>query len=379
MKTIAKLLLFILLLALPVAVRWFRYERATYKAPEIPQVSTDQIVLPTVAYNPYVDQPVVGEGRVILDLAHGNNLQIDDLTPLRERLSARGVSVQVYDGYSNTLSASLRGATALVVVSPTYEFGAEEQEAIRAFVEDGGRLLLAADPTRAAQTSDDYYDLDSIFFPTSAVPAANSLANAFGVAYFDDYLYSLSDNAGNYRNVQFSSFDSGQPLTQGLDTVVLFATHSLRGGDTPLLVGDAEIRSNVRTGESGLAAAVLAAEGRVLVMGDMTFLISPYHTTADNDHFLSNLADWLAVDARQWDLRDFPYLFARPVNVVQTFAERLTRDAAEHAVAPGDWHYGHPARRLRRWSRRAVSWGVRKARNPAGYPGSSRGDHPIGG
>jgi len=332
MKTLAKLLLFLSLLALPFVVRWFLYGRTTYQAPEIPSVSSDDIVLSTAAYNPYADQPTASNGRVIIDLAHENNLQIDDLTPLSQRLSARGAEIEMYTGNDGSLPELLRGATALVVVAPTGQFSADELDAIQSFVADGGRLLLAADPTRPATTEDEYYDLSSVLFPISAVPAANSLANLFGVSYFDDYLYNLNDNSGNYRNVRFEALDGDQPLFEGLDTLVLYASHSLRGGEVTLLAGDAKTRSNVRTGESSLAAAVFAEAGRVLVMGDMTFMTSPYHTMADNDHFLSNLADWLAADGRAWDVRDFPYLFTRPVSLVQTFAEALDPEMLTESI-----------------------------------------------
>ncbi|MCH7588652.1 MAG: hypothetical protein IIC78_11575, partial [Chloroflexi bacterium] len=68
---------------------------------------------------------------------------------------------------------------------------------------------------------------------------------------------------------------------------------------------------------TGLTAAALAANGRVLALGDVTALTPSFHTIADNDRFLSNIADWLAAASREWDLKDFPHLFERPVDLVQ--------------------------------------------------------------
>jgi hypothetical protein len=81
--------------------------------------------------------------------------------------------------------------------------------------------------------------------------------------------------------------------------------------------------SPLRTGESDLAAAALSADERVLALGDLTSLTAPYHAVADNDRFLSNIADWLASAEREWNLRDFPYLFQRPVDLVQSSGEFL--------------------------------------------------------
>jgi hypothetical protein len=80
----------------------------------------------------------------------------------------------------------------------------------------------------------------------------------------------------------------------------------------------------VRSGETDLAAAVLATDQRVLALGDITFMTAPYHTVKDNDQFLSNIANWLAIDRRQRDdLEDFPYLFSRPVDLVQASGDTI--------------------------------------------------------
>ena len=326
MKTHHKLLLFLGLVAVLFGGRWLWFYRGSYAPPDIPEIDESQIAPFLVEYELFEDQPSGGEGRVVIDLAHANNLEVNDLAPLRDRLEARGVTIEAFDGFYVTLEDELRSATALLVMAPTVSFTAAERDAVVDFVEDGGRLFLVADPTRPVpeEAEEEFLDLLSIFFPTSAVPAINSLANAFGVVYVDDYLYNLDDNEGNYRNVQFTIFDEEHPLTEDLETVVFFAAHSLRSDDLPLIVGDGHTRSPVRSGETGLAAATLTADERVLALGDVTFLTAPYHTIADNDRFLSHIADWLAVDGRARDeLEDFPYLFEQPVDLVQASGDLL--------------------------------------------------------
>ncbi len=319
MRSLIKLLLVLALIALPVAGRWALFYRGEYTPPDIPEIDESQIALPPSEYRPFADEPLESVGRVVIDLSHANNLQVDDLTPLRDRLTARGVAIETFDGSSDSLETQLRGATALVVIAPTSRYTAEERDAVVAFVEDGGRLLLAADPTRPVppEEEEDFLDLDSVLFPTSAVPAINSLANAFGVVYFDDYLYNLVDNEGNYRNVRFTIRNDEHPLTQDLEAVVFFAAHSLRSDGLSLISGDENTLSPLRSGETGLTTAALAADGRVLALGDVTVFTPAYHTIADNDRFLSNVAQWLAAAARDWDLKDFPYLFEGTVDLVQ--------------------------------------------------------------
>ena len=321
MRDRTKLLLVLALVALPVAGRLLWFHRGWYQPPEIPEIDESQMALPLPEYRPLADQPLETGGLVVIDLSHNNNLEVDDLTPLWDRLTARAVAIETLDDSSDSLETQLRGAIALLVIAPTSNYTAEERDLIADFVEDGGRLLLAADPTRPVppeqEDEDEPLDLESIFFPSSAVPAINSLANAFGLVYFDDYLYNLVDNAGNYRNVKFTVLSDEHSLTQDLETIVFFAAHSLQTDGLSLVNADENTLSSLRSGETGLTAAALAANGRVLALGDVTALTPSFHTIADNDRFLSNIADWLAAASREWDLKDFPHLFRGPVDVVQ--------------------------------------------------------------
>lgn len=323
MRGRTKLLLVLVLIALPIAARWAWFYRGWYRPPAIAEIDESQIEVPVPEYRPSAAEVAETVGRVVIDLAHQNNLEVDDLTPLRDRLTALGVAVETWEGYSGSLESELRGAIGLVIVAPTSEYSAEEQSAISDFVEDGGRVLLAADPTRPVPAEEDAEDLASVLLPTSAVPAINSAAQPLGVLYFDDYLYNLVLNEGNYRNVKLNAVSDEHSLTERVQTVIFFAAHSLRSDGISLLSGDENTLSSLRTGETDLTSAALAAEGRVLALGDLTAITAPYHTVADNDQFLGNIADWLASAVRDWDLRDFPYLFRGPVDLVQAAGDFL--------------------------------------------------------
>ena len=310
-----KFILGITLFLLPFIGRVLWYYRGYYRTPDIPDVEEITISLPQTEFQLSPEEDIVNvSGFVLFDLSHENNLEIDDLTSLHDRLISRGVTVENRTKSGDSLEVDLRGALALVIAAPTSNFSIAEREAIAAFVEDGGRLLLAADPTRPVPPEDDY--LESVLFPTSAIPVINSLANLFGVNYFDDYLYNLDDNEGNYRNIRLSINEDGYPLTQDIDQVVFFAAHSLQSDGIILLSGDENTLSPLRTGEKNLAAAVLTTDERVLALGDVTFLTPTFHTVADNELFLGNIADWLVAAERMWDIKDFPYLFKGPVDVV---------------------------------------------------------------
>jgi hypothetical protein len=334
-KLLLVVILFFILAGLMLCGRLLWFHRWIYLSPGIAEIEASPVA--TASYRPGEDKPIRGDGHIVIDLSHNNNLQVNDLAPLRDRLKARGVTVETFDGGDESLGACLHEASALVIIAPGKRYTASEREVIVAFVEDGGLLLLAADPTRPVpegDVNDPFRSPYDALFPTSAVPAINSVANAFGVVYFDDYLYNLEDNVGSYRNVRFAPFGKSG-LTKGVETVVFFVAHSLRSDGTSLIIGDEHTQSPVRSGETDLAAAVLTTDERVLALGDITFMTSPYHTIADNDQFLSNIADWLAIDKRQRDeLDDFPYLFKRPVDLVQASGDTLDPQLIVHA---SDW------------------------------------------
>lgn len=319
MKNLYKPLLILGIVALIFGGRWAWFYRGGYRAPEIADVNSDA-ALPLATYTVFEDVPEFAHrGYVLIDAAHTNNLAVSDLTPLRSRLEARGVTVATFEADDVTLEVALHDATALLVLAPSDSYTADERDAIATFVEDGGRLLLAADPTHPALEDENSKptELDAFDFP-SGVPAINSLANEFGIVYFEDYLYNLHDSAGNYRNVMLSPAETDHALVSGLESVVFFAAYSLQSDGATLLHGDANTLSTLRTGQTELAAAALSADEQVLALGDITFLTDPYRAIADDDQFLSHIADWLAGDGRIRDeLADFPYLFQGPVDVVQ--------------------------------------------------------------
>ena len=323
MRTRTRVLIVAVLLLLPIVARWAWFYRGVYTPPFIPEIDESQIQVALPEYGPAAQEASEQGGRVVFDLGHNSNLEVDDLTPLQDRLATRGAILETHYGFDASLESQLRGAVALVVVAPSFSYSEWEVGAVMDFVRAGGRVLLVADPTRPVPMESDSQDLGEAFFPESAIPAINSLANPLGIVYFDDYLYNLVDNEGNYRNVRLTAGDSDHPLAEGLESVIFFATHSLRSDGVALLTGDDDTSSPLRTGETDLAAGVLSADGAVLALGDLTALTAPYHTMADNDRLMSNVAGWLLAAEREFDLLDFPYLFERAVDLVQISGEFL--------------------------------------------------------
>lgn len=315
LKSVGRICLFVLLLALPVLGRGAYYYRRIYAPPPVALPDHSAVDMPIAEPVAFADRDVrLGKGRVLVDRAHDNAVDDDELNVLLSRLTARGMEVLSLLP-DEPMADALRAAASLVVVSPHLSFSAQEVEAVRRFVEQGGRVLLAGDPSR--YSVDVAYDevFGEYLIPASDVTAINSLASAMGLAFSDDYIYSTAENAGNYQYVRLRDFVES-PLTAGLEEVVFYAAHSIAQGETALITGDSQTTSSLSEQTGGLVTVSLGGGGQVLAVGDFTFMTEPYNATADNNRLIANIADFVAAASRTYGLVEFPHFFGDEVEMV---------------------------------------------------------------
>jgi hypothetical protein len=321
LKKVLFAILAVALLLVPLVIRWFTYYEGQYEPALVSRPDLTKIQAPTPATEPFVDQPgSFGPGTVLVDMAHDNRVVMADLSVLQSRLSARGQQVEIVES-TDTLNRQLRYAKALVVVSPGLDWASDEIEQVQGFVEKGGRLLLVTDPTRYGIEYDEW-ELPVI---DDDVPHINDLAARFGLLFQADYLYNTADNAGNFRNIKLTDFGK-QDLTQGLDQVVFYATHSIASEERALISSGGETRSSANERDGAMAVAVLVADGNVLALGDLTFMSEPYTAAYDNERFVANIADFLSGARREYDLDDFPFYFGDRADLVYAGGPLLDSD-----------------------------------------------------
>ena len=323
MKALRILLTIVLLIGPAVArILWFyngQYSRPTAIAmPDYKNLSAPILPLSTPEAAP-VSGVESTHKTIVVDMAHDNLFDLPEIETLTRQLTGRGARLQVIQGktiFMSELGDALKRASAYVVIAPMSNFTLYEVRQVQRFVEQGGRVLVIADPTRLG-----------IF--VESVTAPNSLLVPFDLAFSDDYLYNLAENEGNYRNVIFRQF-AADPLTQRLASVVLYATRSVNtSAGTPLIrASEATLSSHTDTG-GDLAASALSADGQVLALGDLTFLTPPYNQVADNSRLIGNLADFLLGGQRTREFTDMPFLFTRPVSILPTRNITLTADLVE--------------------------------------------------
>ena len=330
------LLVFILLLVAPTAVRYVQHYQLSGSDRTMPpsyDVAAVVESVPTPASATFIDTPEMFGGAVLLDQAHDNAFTLDEIGYLDGRLAARGVEMVTYTG--DDLAIALRAVNAFVVITPLKAFTAEEIRAVTTFVQRGGNLLMLGDPTRYNVVVEEDLFSFNVFIETDKIPL-NSLANEFDIIFNGDYLYNTIENEGNFRNIIVT--DEGlmsSPLTADLERLALYGAHSLQvgAGAEALIAGDDNTWSSATDRPGGLTLAATAANGRVLAVGDIQFVMEPYFTVYDNGRFIARIADFLAQPIeRDYTVADFPYFFGETVSLVYTGSPDLGPNAFDEII-----------------------------------------------
>ncbi|MBM3942580.1 MAG: hypothetical protein FJ316_06610 [SAR202 cluster bacterium] len=274
------------------------YYRGVYTAPAIPAPSPYDIQSPVLEYAaPAPELSKAAHGRaVVFDASHRNRFSPREISVLTSQIASRGYTVQIAGNFSSLstaehtkiLESALREANSLVVISPNAAYTPEEVTLVRQFVERGGRLLLIGDPTRENQI--------------------NSLADAFGIYFRSDYLYSLSDYQLNYQYIRIRDFRPDE-ITQGLQQISLYSASSIISDGPGLAVASDITRSSLVHQPGPYYPLVRSAAGQVVAISDSTFMVPPQDKVADNGRLVSNLASYLTQPSRRYTLSDFPEFF----------------------------------------------------------------------
>jgi hypothetical protein len=334
-KGLIYLLIFILLLVAPIGIRYLRFYELGRQERLLPEpYNPDNVAkVPTPVASSFMDEPKVGDGLVLLDVAHNNQFTMDEIGYLDGRLAQRGFELLPYDG--GDLSAALRTVHSFVVITPLVNYTDAEIQAVSDFVERGGRLLMIGDPTRFnVQVEEDLFSF-IVTFETDKIPL-NTLSNEFDIIFNGDYLYNTTENEGNFRNILLKEAGFGENnLTEGLKLLAFYGAHSLQIGPNgqPLLSGDDNTWSSATDRAGGLNLAATSRNGRVIALGDIHFLIEPYYTVFDNGRFIAHLADFLTESQeREFVLADFPYFFAEEIYLVYTGEPNLGPDVFDEII-----------------------------------------------
>jgi len=233
-----------------------------------------------------------GQKHVVVDAAHGNDLDRESIAPAIEALTAAGHTVSFHrEDRETTLNESLRAADAFVVLSPERTYTASERAGLQAFADAGGRVLLAGEPPSQGVAIASLLGLPG---ETSAAPMTG-LASSFGFAFGDGYVYDLESYDNNYRNV-YAAPTGGASVGGDADQVTVHEATTVRGG-TPLLetVETAKLSNDREAG----SYAIASRNEDVVAIGDASVVNREWVQRNDNEVFVSGLLDFLVTGEKE--------------------------------------------------------------------------------
>ncbi len=279
--------------------RGFFFYSGFYSPPPSELPTYEAIAVPAAPSTEFADVYEEGEGIILIDLAHDNAFDKGELNVLLWRLISRGLTIKFF-GAEDDLKRELLGeeeeellveeepldeeeeelpmATAFIIVCPQTEFSKDERETIDKFVNNGGKLLLIADPTKRGEM--------------------NSLSLDFGLIFEPDYLYNMKENDANYRNIFVTEFKEN-PISKNLERITLYTVGSISSADGGIAFVDQNTFSSLIETRQRLSPIALAQESKVLAIYDLTFITEPYNGILDNNQLIANIADWLASPSRR--------------------------------------------------------------------------------
>ncbi|HUV15692.1 MAG TPA: DUF4350 domain-containing protein [Pelolinea sp.] len=294
--------------------RGFYFPGNKINSPDFKEITVIQPPLSTLPAVPV--QASYSGIKVLFDLAHTNKFTFTEIEALRNLLLQQGAEILELE-IKNDLTDLLNKADAFVVITPVDSYSIKDLEAVENFVQRGGRLLVIADPTRSYSE----YDTER----EKSVILANEILEPFKISFRNDYVYNLVENEGNYRNI-FIFPDSRNSVTRNISQLVFYASHSLETQSEVLFTGNENTLSSLDDKGNALPVAAMDESGNVLVIGDMTFLTTPYNQVADNYQLVLNISDFLLKKSRTRTLADFPNLFTRPISIRLTEGINLDKE-----------------------------------------------------
>jgi hypothetical protein len=225
-----------------------------------------------------------GRGKVLIDQSHSNRFNLDDIAPMVRALTQAGYEVELYTG--GDLETELQGADAFVVINPAVKFGDSGNDAVRRFTENGGRLLVLAEPTTKAVTGG---------FLSTAIgdreSRVTSLLAQYGMGVSTNYLYNQQRNDGNYKRIVVESAPNDQ--LPGVSQGAFYTSASVHGVNAQrVLLAAPDTRTGGTTQRDG-RKTVAMRKGNVLVFGDSTFITTDYHNVGDNEVTMTYIVEFL--------------------------------------------------------------------------------------
>jgi len=222
---------------------------------------------------------------ILIDAAHQNTQVRDRAQVLTNVLTRRGHQVSYYNPENKIgqFEDRLSEVDAIVIIAPTQRYTRAEQTALDDFVEEGGRVVLFAEPKRTSV---------NLFGEVTTRGQTESILTNYSISAGAGYLYEFDTGVGTFQTIAATSV-SNQSLSHGVDTAIFHTSTSLTVGDEATPVLETRPTTNSSTLRANASYIVAARQDNVLVVGDSQFLTEQNYQKIDNEELVGNLIKFL--------------------------------------------------------------------------------------
>jgi hypothetical protein len=230
-------------------------------------------------------------GDILIDLRHDNQISRAKLEPIETALQEAGHTV-TYDTGGDTLQEQLADKEGYLIVQPTSSFADSERNTIQSFTADGGRVVVLAEPTQPAVTS------QSLFGSSTSLVSfgADKLTTQYGIIVGPEVLYNADDDAmdNNFKSI-YAEPTAGGSLTSGAERITFdsggYLLSTSQSEARPLFEA-AEGTKTLETRREGEYITAMRNKN-VVVVADSDFIRPSELYDVDNQVFISSLLEFL--------------------------------------------------------------------------------------
>ena len=226
--------------------------------------------------------------RILVDTSHGNQVSESELEPITEAVFEAGHTVEYGTSGTASFAESLGQYDGILIVQPLGSYSEAEREALQEYTDDGGRVVVLAEPTQTRLSTGFTQSTTTVSF------GANNATKRYGVRMGAEQLYNVDDaaNDNNFKAIYASPSSDGD-LTDGVETITFdTAGYAVVNGDAETKFTAAEGTRTLETRRTGMYATVVRNDNMVFVT-DSTFISSSELYDADNEVFIGNLLSFL--------------------------------------------------------------------------------------
>lgn len=222
---------------------------------------------------------------ILIDAAHQNTQVRDRAQVLTNVLTRRGHQVSYYNPENKIgqFEDRLSEVDAIVIIAPTQRYTRAEQTALNDFVDEGGRVVLFAEPKRTSV---------NVFGEVTTRGQTESILTNYGISVGAGYLYELNSGVGTFQTIAATSV-SNQSLGHDVNTATLYTSTSLTVSDEATPILETRPTTNSSTLRTNASYIVAARQDNIVVVGDSEFLTEQNYQKSDNEELVGNLIEFL--------------------------------------------------------------------------------------